>query len=101
MQQKSKYIPETKRKDYKNVDECYRDNTTKGDVWEHRDNTRFRACLHALENMKAVNYERSSTKVFCLPIGIQVTWDDIYVCEHRLDMVDEEINERKNKEKGL
>lgn len=101
MQQKSKYIPETKRKDYKSVDECYRDNTTKGDVWEHRDSTRFRACLHALENMKAVNYERSSTKVFCLPIGIRVTWDDVYVCEHRLSMVDEEINERKNKEKSL
>lgn len=101
MQQKSKYIPETKRKDYKSVDECYRDNTTKGDVWEHRDSTRFRACLHALKDMKAVKYERSTTEVFCLPIGIPCTLDDMNVCIHRLSMVDEEINERKNKEKSL
>lgn len=74
MQQKSKYIPETKRKDYKNVDECYRDNTTKGDVWEHRDNTRFRACLHALENMKAVN----SGKKF---------WFECGKCEHSFETV--------------
>lgn len=101
MQQKSKYIPETKRKDYKSVDECYRDNTTKRDVWEHRDSTRFRACLRALKDMKAVKYEHSSTEVFCLPIGIPCTFDDMNVCIHRLSMVDEEINERKNKEKSL
>lgn len=101
MQQKSKYIPETKRKDYKSVDECYRDNTTNEDVWEHRDSTRFRACLHALKDMEAVESQRTFTKVFCLPVGIPRTFDDMNVCNHRLDMVDEEINERKNKEKGL